>query len=69
MAFSEQQKQEILDIVNKDLEKQFLKYQIVQQMPDVPVNNTLYFLQVSTQPRLFKLFHTDKDGDLAELFN
>ena len=67
MAFTQKQKTEIKKMISDSLELVNLNYKIVQQLPDLLEKNTLYFLQVSVNPRLFKIYHTDEDGDLATL--
>ena len=68
MAFSLKQIQDIESIVER-LNKKNLNWKIVQSIPEILEPNTLYFLQVSIEPKRFELHHTDKDGDLAQLLN
>lgn len=67
MALTQKQKTEVQQMISDSLELINLNYKIVQELPNLPKKNTLYFLQVSVNPKLFKLYHTDKDGDLATL--
>lgn len=68
MAFSLKQINEIESIF-KRLNKKDLNWKIVQSIPDIIEKNTLYFKQSSINPKEFELYHSDKDGDLAQLSN
>ena len=68
MAFSLKQIQEIESIFQR-LNKKDLNWRIVQSIPSVIEKNTLYFVQSSIAPKRFELYHSDKDGDLAQLLN
>lgn len=66
MAFSLRQIQEIESIFQRLNEKD-LNWRIVQAIPSLLEPNTLYFHQVSINPKKYDIYHTDKDGDLAKL--
>lgn len=68
MAFSSKQTKEIESIFQR-LNEQALNWQIIQSLPEVPEKNTLYFLQTNKSPKLFEIYHSDKDGDIAQLSN
>ena len=66
MAFSLKQTQEIESIFQR-LNKKDLNWKIVQSIPSIIEKNTIYFKQSSISPKEFELYHSDKDGDLAQL--
>ena len=66
MAFSLKQIQEIESIFQR-LNKKNLNWKIIQSIPSIIEENTIYFLQISVNPKRFELYHTDKDKDLAKI--
>ena len=67
--FTQDQILEIKKIIGEQYKMKRLNWKIVRSIPSIIEKNTLYFLQTSINPKEFKLYHTDKDGDLAQLLN
>lgn len=67
MALSDRDLLQITKLIQNQVKADALQFKIVQEMPIIFEKNTVYFHQVSTGPRLFQFYHTDKDGDLATI--
>lgn len=67
--FTQDQILEIKKIIGEQYKLKGLNWKIVQSIPSIVEKNTLYFLQSSIEPKRFELYHSDKDGDLAQFLN
>lgn len=67
MALTDKDLLQINQLIQSKIEASCLKFKIVQELPNLFEKNTLYFLQISVEPRLFELYHSDMDGDVASL--
>ena len=65
--FTQDQILEIKKIIGDQYKMKGMNWRIVQSIPEILEPNTLYFHQVSINPKKFKLIHTDKDKDVAIL--
>ena len=65
--FTQDQILEIKKIIGDQYKMKGLNWRIVQSIPSLLEPNTLYFHQVSINPKKYDIYHTDKDKDIAKL--